>query len=139
MNTLAIIERERYVKEILSDARYQIKSVWRNIGFKVYSQNDEDGIIQEIFIRIGQGPRTFVAFGVENGLENNTLKLLLKVEFGLWIDGSESNMYRKSMPNLTTSYPKAGCELKPHLSIATALTTLLGRLSDDDRHSVNRH
>lgn len=33
---------------------------------------------------------TFVEFGVENGLENNTLKLLLEGWSGLWIDGNQS-------------------------------------------------
>ena len=35
-------------------------------GFKVYSQCDEDGIIQEIFRRIGTTNRVFVEFGVES-------------------------------------------------------------------------
>src|SRR5690348_5879965 len=38
-------------------------------GFKIYSQNDEDGIIQEIFRRIGTTDRRFVEFGVQNGFE----------------------------------------------------------------------
>jgi len=52
-------------------------------GFKVYSQNDEDGIIQEIFKRIGTTNRTFVEFGVETGVETNTTKLLLEGWRGL--------------------------------------------------------
>ena len=30
-------------------------------GFKVYSQNDEDGILEEIFKRVGDGDRRFAA------------------------------------------------------------------------------
>jgi hypothetical protein len=90
VDTLAVIERERYVKELLSDNRYSDKRRLERYGFKVCSQYDEDGIIQEIFHRIGVGSRTFVEFGVENGLENNTLKLLLEGWSGLWIEGSES-------------------------------------------------
>src|SRR5271169_166793 len=78
VDTLAVIERERYVKELLSDTRYNDKKRLERYGFKVWSQYDEDGIIQEIFNRIGLGARTFVEFGVENGLENNSLKLLLE-------------------------------------------------------------
>jgi hypothetical protein len=55
-------------------------------GFKVYSQNDEDGIIQEIFRRIGMTSRTFVEFGVDTGLECNTVKLLVEGWRGLWIE-----------------------------------------------------
>jgi len=90
VDTLAVIERERYVKELLSDPKYNDKKRLERYGFKVCSQYDEDGIIQEIFHRIGVGSRTFVEFGVENGLENNTLKLLLEGWSGLWIEGSES-------------------------------------------------
>ncbi len=61
-------------------------------GFKVYSQCDEDGIIQEIFRRIGNGNRVFVEFGVETGIECNTVKLLLEGWRGLWLDGSEANV-----------------------------------------------
>jgi len=90
VDTLAIIERERYVKELLLHPRYDDKKRLERYGFKVCSQYDEDGIIQEIFNRIGFGARSFVEFGVENGLENNTLKLLLEGWSGLWIEGSES-------------------------------------------------
>jgi len=58
-------------------------------GYKVYSQNDEDGIIQEIFNRIGVTNKTFVEFGVQNGLESNCHYLLFNGWNGLWIEGSK--------------------------------------------------
>lgn len=58
-------------------------------GFKVYSQNDEDGIIEEIFNRIGTKNKLFIKFGVQNGLESNGHYLLHKGWRGLWIEGSE--------------------------------------------------
>jgi hypothetical protein len=61
-------------------------------GFKVYSQCDEDGLIQEIFRRIGTGNRTFVEFGVETGIECNTVKLLVEGWRGLWLDGLEGHV-----------------------------------------------
>jgi hypothetical protein len=57
-------------------------------GYKVYSQNDEDGIIAEIFRRIGTTGRTFVEFGVETGIECNTVKLLIEGWRGLWIEAN---------------------------------------------------
>jgi hypothetical protein len=57
-------------------------------GYKVYSQNDEDGIIAEIFRRIGIAHRTFVEFGVESGIECNTVKLLIEGWRGLWIEAN---------------------------------------------------
>jgi len=58
-------------------------------GYKVYSQNDEDGIIEEIFNRIGITNKTFIEFGVQNGLESNGHFLLHKGWRGLWIEGSK--------------------------------------------------
>jgi hypothetical protein len=94
LHTLAVIEKERYVKELLTDPLYSDGRRLPPFGFKVYSQNDEDGIIQEIFARIGERSRTFVEFGVENGLENNTLKLLLEGWSGLWLEGSSIDVKR---------------------------------------------
>ena len=63
-------------------------------GFKVYSQSDEDGIIQEIFARVGVGNRTFVEFGVESGVECNSVKLLVEGWRGLWLEGSAQHVAR---------------------------------------------
>ena len=59
-------------------------------GYKVYSQNDEDGIIAEIFNRIGVTNRSFVEFGVESGLECNSLWLLIQGWSGLWLEANEA-------------------------------------------------
>jgi hypothetical protein len=58
-------------------------------AYKVYSQNGEDGIISEIFRRIGATNKTFVEFGVYDGLESNCHYLLLNGWRGLWIDGNK--------------------------------------------------
>lgn len=60
-------------------------------GFKAYSQFDEDGVIEEIFRRLGGGSK-FLEIGCGNGLENNTHYLLLKGWSGMWIDGSPTNI-----------------------------------------------
>jgi hypothetical protein len=67
------------------------KSLRRHYG-QVYSQNGEDGIIAEIFRRIG-GPqsRVFIEIGIENGLQNNTRFLLEQGWSGLWIEGSAAS------------------------------------------------
>ena len=64
-------------KKILSEPRYVEKKRLQRFGFKVHSQNEEDGIIQEIFRRIGVTNKKFIEIGVGDGLENNTLFLLL--------------------------------------------------------------
>jgi hypothetical protein len=61
-------------------------------GFTAYSQADEDGMIQELFRRIGFTDRRFIEFGCGDGLENNTVYLLLTGWSGLWMDGSAEGM-----------------------------------------------
>jgi hypothetical protein len=59
-------------------------------GEKYFSQNDEDGILLEIVRRIGLGNKaTFLEYGVGNGLENNTLILLMSGWRGAWVGGEE--------------------------------------------------
>jgi len=56
--------------------------------YQSFSQYGEDGIVQEIFNRIGTTNKYFIEFGVENGLECNSLNLLYKQWQGLWIEGN---------------------------------------------------
>ena len=72
--------------------RYQNPKSLIPFGDKVYSQSDEDGIIREIFNRIGVTNKTFIEFGIGNGLENNTLSLLFDDWQGLWIDASSRSI-----------------------------------------------
>jgi hypothetical protein len=64
----------------------------RNFENKIFSQNGEDGIIEEIFSRIGSTNKYFVEFGIEDGRECNTRHLMERKGWqGLLMDGSESN------------------------------------------------
>lgn len=77
-------------------ARNEIEKILDNIsddkrrlehyGFKVYSQNDEDGIINEIFKRLGIHRGIFCEIGVEDGIECNTHYLLKQGWVGLWVE-----------------------------------------------------
>jgi hypothetical protein len=82
---------EMHVRELLSSPQYQDQHRVEPYGFRSFSQNDEDGIIQEIFRRIGEENRTFVEFGVGNGLQNNTRLLLYRGWKGLWIEADPSS------------------------------------------------
>lgn len=53
---------------------------------QVCSQSGEDGIIHEIFRRIGVETHIFAEIGVGNGIENNTAFLLSQGWTGYWID-----------------------------------------------------
>jgi hypothetical protein len=61
-------------------------------GAQVFSQGEEDGMIAEIFRRIGATTRVFVECGVGDGLENNTTYLLLRGWSGFWLDGSDESL-----------------------------------------------
>lgn len=74
------------IERILAPLRADSKRL-EPFGFKVYSQSDEDGIIEEIFRRLRIERGTFVEIGVENGLECNSLYLLHKGWTGTWIEG----------------------------------------------------
>ncbi len=78
------------IKRLLS--RIKNPNRLEHFGWQVCSQNEEDGIIAEIFRRIGTVGRDFVEFGCGDGTENNTRLLLDQGWRGLWIEGSKSNV-----------------------------------------------
>ena len=49
---------------IINSNKYSDDKNLINFGFKVYSQADEDGILEEIFKRIGVSQRKFIEFGI---------------------------------------------------------------------------
>lgn len=63
--------------------------------FRVFSQNGEDGVIEEIVRRIGAPERTFVEFGTESGVEGNCIFLAEVLGWsGLFIEADEANARR---------------------------------------------
>lgn len=83
---------QKEISRLRENLRYKNYKSLIPFGSKVYSQSDEDGIIKEIFARIGTGNKTFVEFGIGTGLENNTLALLFDDWKGLWIDASSRSI-----------------------------------------------
>jgi hypothetical protein len=86
------LEKNRMLRELQEHPRYRDPRRLIPHGYKVYSQNEEDGIIREIFNRIGTTDKVFAELGVGNGLENNTLALLFDNWNGLWIEGSTQSV-----------------------------------------------
>jgi len=78
--------------KILSDKKYTNEKKLTKFGFKVYSQSDEDGIIEEIFNRINTKNKKFIEIGVQDGLETNTTYLLNKGWSGLWIEANDKDV-----------------------------------------------
>jgi len=83
----ARISNEILREQILSGHRYEDSLRLSRHEMKHFSQNGEDGIISEIFKRIGTLNRICVEFGVQNG-EQNTGYLLLQGWKAFWLEGS---------------------------------------------------
>ena len=77
-----------YEERLLQSPRYaDPKNVARH-DFQVFSQFGEDGIIAEIFRRIGTTDRRFLEIGIGDGFQNNTAYLLFQGWSGWWIDAN---------------------------------------------------
>jgi hypothetical protein len=78
---------EYMTTHLYGNPKYHNPKKLNKYEYQVYSQNGEDGIIDEIFKRIGHTNHYCVEFGVGNGLENNTVYLLSKDWTGYWVEG----------------------------------------------------
>ncbi len=84
-------DRARWLEAIqAADGRHADPLSLTRHHAQVYSQNGEDGMVAEIFRRIGTRDRFFVEIGIENGLENNTRLLLEQGWRGIWIEGQQA-------------------------------------------------
>ena len=90
------LHRESFVGWLLQQPRYLDRQRLHQSEFRVFSQSGQDGIIEEIFRRVGTGNRVFVEFGVAagGGFENNTTYLLAKGWSGHWIDADPAGAER---------------------------------------------
>lgn len=88
---LAAIARARLRLELAATPRFQDDKRLLGHEHQTFSQGGEDGAIREIFRRVGTTSRTFVEFGVGDGLENNTLLLLQEGWRGAWIEGDAAH------------------------------------------------
>ena len=89
MSAMKSILIDEYIeKHVHTGTKYQDPRRLARFEYQVYSQNGEDGIIEEIFRRIGVTNKFFVELGVQNGLECNTTNLLVNGWSGYWVEGS---------------------------------------------------
>lgn len=87
---ISILQHQREL--LLQNERYQNPKRLNRYENQVFSQNGEDGIISEIYKRIGTASRVFLEIGVGDGLENNTTFLLQQGWKGIWIDGNQKSI-----------------------------------------------
>ncbi|MGB8965406.1 MAG: hypothetical protein WCB99_07180 [Candidatus Cybelea sp.] len=73
------------------DARHQLEQYEQNVS----SQQGEDGILREIFYRVGPESRYFVEFGTEDGSVCNTALLASRYRWGgLYIEANSQDVQK---------------------------------------------
>lgn len=90
MHSLRQIRGNEYIDQLRRE--HPDEKMLLHYGYSVYSQTDEDGIIEEIFRRVGVSNKKFIEIGAGNGLENNTINLLLDGWSGLWGECDVANV-----------------------------------------------
>lgn len=65
--------------------RATAKNPLNKFGQKYFSQSDEDGLTLEILRRLGINNGVFIELGCGNGLENNSLILVMNGWRGVWV------------------------------------------------------
>src|SRR5579872_1347024 len=88
------LQRDQLVATILAGPRYRDRRRLSHFEGQVYSQHGEDGILSEIFRRVGETNRHFVEVGVGDGQENNTVYRLAQGWSGHWFEGDPENIRR---------------------------------------------
>jgi len=133
------MELVRFRDDELAKPRHADPKRLLRYGFKVYSQCDEDGIIQEIFNRIGIANRTFIEFGVQNGAECNTAMLLLAGWRGLWIElsGAEIAQIRRNLASFIQEGRLKAVESRVTAENVNALFERAGYVGEIDLLSID--
>jgi hypothetical protein len=106
LDALAQIAIDQELRQIRAEVAARTPANPMLHGFKVYSQIDEDGIIERLFEAIGTRSRVFVEVGSGSGVENNTHYLLHKGWRGMWIEGDAPQLHR--LRSLFTTDPVNG-------------------------------
>jgi len=86
-----LIQQHQFIQNLLDSPRYADPKRLNHHEHQVLSQNGEDGVISEIFKRIGKRDQVFVEIGVGDGSENNTVYLLQQGWRGSWIEGNSES------------------------------------------------
>lgn len=107
------IEIERYISDNLhKNPRYLGNKRLNRHEEKIFSQFGEDGIISEIFRRIGTATKFCVEFGVGTGLENNTTSLITQGWRAVWFEAS-ADFARKCESELSNEIKSGLLRIEP--------------------------
>jgi hypothetical protein len=81
-------QQELFLQQLRREARYADPRHLIHFEHQTYSQNGEDGIVEEILRRIGVRNRTFLEIGTGSGLQCNTAMRLAQGWSGWWVEGN---------------------------------------------------
>lgn len=91
LSTATLALSNHFAESLLSGSpRYADSRKLNHYELTAHSQGGEDGILAEIFRRIGTTDRIFVEFGIGDALQTNTRYLLSLGWSGVWIDADAS-------------------------------------------------
>jgi hypothetical protein len=129
---------EMHLQQLFRTPPYDDPKRLEGYGFRSFSQNDEDGILQEVFRRIGASSKTFVEFGVQDGLQNNTRLLLYQGWRGLWIE-ADAKACRRMQRSFAAEIASGQLQVRQSLVTAENIMDLIGaaRLGDIDLLSID--
>ena len=66
-----------------------------SVGFKLFSQFEEDGQLLYLFSLLGMNNKTFIEFGSDDGINSNSANLYFHHDFhGLFLDGNKKAISR---------------------------------------------
>jgi len=127
------------VNQIISLPKFQNEKNLLKHGYKVFSQQDEDGIIDEIFKRIGSGKKKFVEMGIETGIQCNTSNLLFQNWSGLWIECNEKSVekIKENFSEYIKTNLKVHCEKINPKNINDLLSIYFERNEEIDLLSID--
>jgi hypothetical protein len=86
------LQLDSTLAQLLSGPKYQDVKRLGRYEHKVFSQSGEDGILAEIFRRIGTTGKVFAECAPGDGRENNTVYWLTRGWTGLWIEGNRRHV-----------------------------------------------
>lgn len=86
--SVGIQQRQLMQHYLICKANKQLPPI-HSTGYKVFSQFEEDGILLYLFSIIGEGSKTFVEIGANDGINSNCSNLALHFSWsGLFLEGS---------------------------------------------------
>lgn len=92
----AIATIEQNVLSLLYKEQYEMKRpplTFKDVGFRIHSQHEEDGILNFIFSLIGTTGKRCIEICAGDGIECNTANLIINHRWiGLLVDGNDVNV-----------------------------------------------